>query len=135
MQRRAAVAALIAVAVPAGYAGVAGAQEGPARQTVRMDDFRFRMPSNLDAGRTRFVFRNTGEFAHNFTVVAALGGGRPFRSATIPAGRRQRKTVRLQPGAYVAICTVFNGGHLAQGMEKRFTVGTFNGETGEWEDS
>jgi plastocyanin len=97
-----------------------------------MTEFRFQMPDNLDAGSTRITFRNAGEFQHNFTVVAALGGGRAFRSATIEGGERQRKTVNLRPGAYIAICTVFNGGHLAQGMQTEFTVGEFDQESGEW---
>ena len=32
-------------------------------------------------------------------------------------------TVNLRPGSYLAVCTVFNGFHLSQGMQKRFTVG------------
>jgi hypothetical protein len=28
------------------------------------------------------------------------------------------------PGVYVIACTVLNGGHLAQGMIARFTIGT-----------
>ena len=131
MHRRAVAVAAVAVMLPAAYAGVASAQQG-GTQSIRMNEFSFRMPNNLDAGRTTIVFRNTGEFDHNFTVVAALGGGRRFRSATIEGGQRQRKTVNLRPGAYLAICTVFNGGHLAQGMQKQFTVGQFDQETGEW---
>ena len=40
--------------------------------------------------------------------------------------------MNLQAGAYVAVCTVFNGGHLAQGMEKTFTVGSFDQQKGTW---
>jgi uncharacterized cupredoxin-like copper-binding protein len=64
--------------------------------------------------------------------VRALGGGKTFKSATIQPGKQQQKTVNLRPGAYVAICTVFNGGHLAQGMEREFTVGEFDQESGQW---
>ena len=131
MHRRAVAVAALAVALPACYAGVASAaQENSA--SIRMREFRFAMPNNLDAGRTTITFRNTGEFQHNFTVVSALGGGRTFKSATVQGGAQQQKTVNLRPGAYVAVCTVFNGGHLAAGMEKRFTVGSFDQESGEW---
>ncbi|HWT26142.1 MAG TPA: hypothetical protein VN213_21725 [Solirubrobacteraceae bacterium] len=130
MHRRAVAVAAVAILVPAAFAGAASAQEDSVR--IRMTEFAFRMPDNLDAGRTRITFRNAGEFQHNFTVVSALGGGRAFRSATIEGGRTQSKTVSLRPGAYVAVCTVFNGGHLAQGMHTTFTVGEFDQESGEW---
>ena len=129
MHRRAVAAAALAVAVPVCGAGVAFAQDSA---SIRMREFRFAMPSNLDAGRTTITFRNTGQFPHNFTVVSALGGGKAFKSRTLEAGRQQRKTINLRPGAYIAICTVFNGGHLAQGMERTFTVGEFDQETGQW---
>ncbi len=135
MHRRMLVAVgVAAVAVPGAYAALAPAAEtqGANRRTVRMQDFEFRMAANLQAGRTRFTFRNTGEFPHNFTVVAALGGARKFRSTTIAPGKRQVKTVNLRPGAYVAICTVFNGGHLGQGMYRQFTVGKFDRSNGRW---
>jgi len=130
MHRRAVAAVAVAVALPAAWAGVAFAQEDSA--SIRMREFRFAMPSNLDAGRTTITFRNTGQFPHNFTVVRARGGGKTFKSATIQPGKQQQKTVNLRPGAYVAICTVFNGGHLAQGMEREFTVGEFDQESGQW---
>jgi plastocyanin len=138
MHRRAVAVAAVAVALPAGYAGIAAAQgggdraQGGDRVTIRMSEFRFRMPSNLDAGRTTIVFRNTGDFPHNFTVVSALGGARAFRSRTVQGGNRARRTLRLRPGSYVAVCTVFNGFHQARGMVKRFTVGEFDQESGEW---
>ena len=90
------------------------------------------MRSNLKAGKTAFTFRNRGQFPHNFTVVATLGGGKAFKTATIQPGKTLQKSVNLKPGAYVAVCTVFNGGHLAQGMEKTFTVGTFDQQKGTW---
>jgi plastocyanin len=94
------------------------------RQTVTMREFRFvGVPSNLRSGRTTFTFRNTGQNPHNFTVVAALGGGRSFRSATVAPGSSQRETVNLRAGTYLAICTVGNGFHLERGMLKVFTVG------------
>jgi plastocyanin len=132
MHRRAVAAAvLVATAIPATYAGIAGAQGATASQTISMKEFRFSLPSNLKAGRTRISFRNTGQFPHNFTVVSTISG-RKFKSATLDGGKRQRRTITLRPGAYVAVCTVNNGFHLSQGMEKTFTVGKFDQATRTW---
>jgi plastocyanin len=132
MHRRAVAVAAVAIALPVSYAGIAAAQTGSAAQTVRMKEFSFAMRNNLKAGRTPITFVNRGQFPHNFTVVAAIGGGKAFKTANIQPGKRLKRTVNLKPGVYVAVCTVFNGGHLAQGMEKTFTVGTFDQEKGTW---
>jgi len=132
MHRRAVAVAAVAIALPVSYAGIAAAQTGNAAQTVRMKEFSFTMRSNLKAGKTPFTFRNGGQFPHNFTVVETLGGGKAFKTATIQPGKQLQKSVNLKPGVYVAVCTVFNGGHLAQGMEKTFTVGTFDQQKGTW---
>lgn len=126
MKRRAVVLAVVAAAPAASYAGSAlgSTDQAARRQTVTMREFRFvGVPSNLSARRTTFTFRNTGQFPHNFTVVAALGGGRRFRSPTVAAGESERLTVSLRAGTYLAICTVGDGVHLQRGMLKRFTVG------------
>jgi plastocyanin len=126
MRRRAVVMAVLAAAAAAVHASSAlgGTDQAPRRQTITMREFRFvGVPSNLRSGRTTFTFRNTGQNPHNFTVVAALGGGRIFRSATVAPGNSQRKTVNLRAGTYLAICTVGNGFHLERGMLKVFTVG------------
>ena len=126
------VAALVAASV--------GNASGQGAQTARvvMDDFRFGLPNggSLPEGRTRITFVNRGEFQHNFTIVATsedATGRRAITSRTLEGGQRQRKTVNLRPGAYVAVCTVFNGGHIAQGMVTEFTVGELNRENGTWE--
>ena len=126
MKRRAVVVAVLAATPAAFYASSAlgTTDQAGRRQTIEMREFRFvGVPSNLPAGRTTFTFRNTGRNPHNFTVVAALGGGRRFRSATVDGGEAQRLTVNLRAGTYLAICTVGNGFHLQRGMLKRFTVG------------
>jgi len=136
MHRRVLVAVgVAAVSLTGGYAALAPAKETQAasrQATVRLKNFQFGMRLHFKAGKTKFTFRNTGSFPHNFTVVEALGGAKKFKSATVAPGKKQVKMVNLRPGAYVVVCTVFNGAHLAQGMYKQFTVGTFNRTTGKW---
>lgn len=142
MKRRViAVLALAAVLVVA-YAVVALARSHQASRTVshqasrtvtiRMAGnpqrgFRFTgVPRNLTAGQVTFRFRNTSAapIRHNFTVVRTFGAARPFRSATVDAGQTATRTVNVRAGTYVALCTVFNGGHAANGMLVAFQVGT-----------
>ncbi len=88
-------------------------------------NFAFRgVPKTIDAGRTTFRFRNTsqGQIRHNFRVVRNLGGGRRFASKTLAAGESESKTVNLTPGTYVALCTIGDGFHAANGMLVAFTV-------------
>jgi plastocyanin len=136
MHRRVVAVAAVAIAIPVSYAGIAAAHtQRPAQsaaQNVGLKEFAFRMRSHLKTGKTAFTFRNRGQFPHNFTVVAALGGGKAFKTANIQPGKQLQRTVNLKPGVYVAVCTVFNGGHLAQGMEKTFTFGTFDQQKGTW---
>lgn len=61
--------------------------------------------------------RNLGEFPHNFTIIR---GPRRFASATLEGGRSARVTRTPPAGAYLAICTVRDGGHMAAGMVKTF---------------
>lgn len=88
--------------------------------------------SKLKPGKTRFVFNNKGAFGHNFAIVYRSAGGSRFKSVTLDPGKKQRKTINLRAGSYVAVCTVFNGAHAAAGMIINFTVGTQNGEDGSW---
>ncbi len=88
-------------------------------------NFSFRgVPDTIDAGRTTFRFRNTsqGQIRHNFRVVRTLGGGRRFASKTLAAGESQSKTANLTAGTYVALCTIGDGFHAANGMLVAFTV-------------
>jgi uncharacterized cupredoxin-like copper-binding protein len=136
------VAAVIAVTAlltlvataPAGYGG-------PQQVTVNLSEFKiggaklrsaqFGKPSVLEPGRTTFAFRNKGEFPHNFVIVAASKGGSKFRTKEIARGKSAELTVNLKAGAYLAICTVFNGAHYAAGMVRPFTVGT-QAQDGSW---
>ena len=136
MKRRAVIPVGLAVAAAAVPAGIAVARPDQGRSVnVRMSEFRFQGPVPLSAGRTTFRIRNAGAFPHNFTVVYATPGNRKFASRTLKPGQTQRLTVRLKPGAYVAICTVGNGFHASRGMIKRFSIGKFDPTTGKWSAS
>jgi plastocyanin len=114
------------------FSGAALAAGGGASDNIRFREFRFvGVNNNYAPGSTTFNFQNVGQFDHNFTVVYTAQG-RKFKSRTLAAGGSQNLTVNLRPGSYLAVCTVFNGGHLAQGMTKRFTVGEINLQTGRW---
>jgi hypothetical protein len=111
-------AALVAAAIaaPAPNARAAGR---PVSVTLR--EFAIVLPAKLRPGLTTFVLHNRGGFPHNFT---ALYGPVRFHGGTVAPGAMTRLTVRLVPGAYLVACTILNGGHLAQGMLARFTIGS-----------
>jgi len=88
---------------------------------VTLREYAIIMPLKLKPGRTTFVLRNLGTFPHNFTTIY---GPVKFASGDVDPGRTKRLTVKLVPGVYVIACTVLNGGHLAQGMITRFTIGS-----------
>ena len=82
------------------------------------------VPKNLKAGSVKFTFRNTSpaQIKHNFTVVKTFGGAKAFTSHTVAGGKTRTATINLHKGTYVALCTVFNGGHAANGMLVAFQV-------------
>ena len=88
---------------------------------VTLRDFAIVLPTKLRPGRTTFVLRNRGSFPHNFT---AIYGPVSFHSPSVAPGRTTLVTVNLVPGAYVVVCTLLNGGHLARGMLTLFTIGS-----------
>ena len=134
MKRRAfAVLTLAAMLVGVGVLAVTALGRGDqaARSvTIRMSGnpnagFRFQgVPRNLSAGTVRFTFRNTSAapIQHNFTVVRTFGQARRFASPTVAPGQSATRTINLRAGTYVALCTVFNGGHAANGMLVAFQV-------------
>jgi uncharacterized cupredoxin-like copper-binding protein len=135
MKRRAfAVLALAALLVGAFAATAAFGRGDQASRsvTIRMGGspttgFKFQgVPKNnqLSAGTVRFTYRNTstGQIQHNFTVVRTYGQARRFASPTLAPGRSASRNVNLRAGTYVALCTVFNGGHAANGMLVAFQV-------------
>jgi hypothetical protein len=132
MRRRAfAVLALAAMLVGVLAVTAFGRGDQASRSvTIRMggspnSGFFFRgVPRDLSAGTVRFTFRNTstGQIQHNFTVVRTFGQARRFASPTVAAGQSATRSVNLRAGTYVALCTVFNGGHAANGMLVAFRV-------------
>jgi uncharacterized cupredoxin-like copper-binding protein len=80
-------------------------------------------------GKYTFRLANRGKFPHNFVVVQ---GPVRFGTATVQPGKTATKAVTLKPGAYLAICTIREGGHMAGGMVRVFTVGKQNQTTGTW---
>jgi hypothetical protein len=120
------------------------ATKGKALQKVpvRMSEFAFQgaalkaanfgEASKLKPGKTRFVFNNKGMFPHNFTIIYLSDGATQFNSATLNGGKKQRRTINLKTGSYLAVCTVGNGAHSAAGMFINFTVGAQDGETFQW---
>jgi hypothetical protein len=111
---------------------LAGRGEEGKRVDVTLRDFRFVGPSKVQAGPTEFYFANKGKVPHNYTIIYTSTGATKFKSQTIQPGKTQELEVNLKPGSYLAICTVFNGFHVAQGMVRRFTVGTIDFKTGKW---
>lgn len=114
---------------------------GPQQVAVDLSDFKiagaklrsaqFGKPSALEPGRTTVTVRNRGTFPHNFVIVAASKGASKFRTNEIAKGKSAELTLNLKAGAYLAVCTVFNGAHFASGMVKPFTVGT-QAQDGSW---
>ena len=91
----------------------------------------FGKPSVRKPGQTAFTIRNKGQFPHNFTIIRTSKGGTKFATKDIAPGKSAKLTVDLKPGAYIAVCTVFNGFHYSQGMVRPFTVGT-QAQDGSW---
>jgi plastocyanin len=111
----------------------AGATQAANTLNVRLDEFDFGQKTRIaSGGRTTVRLWNAGRNPHNWTIVA--GPTRPV-SQTLNRNGRQEISLDLRPGAYMVICTVGNGNHLAQGMYRQFTVGTRNQETGQWENA
>jgi plastocyanin len=115
--------------------GGSSAQEATQSQasrnvSIRLAEFDIggttRLPSG---GQYTFRFWNAGSFPHNFVVLA---GPTRFTSQTLQRNGTQNLGVNLRPGAYLAVCTVREGGHMNNGMVHTFTVGTQDAQTGEW---
>jgi uncharacterized cupredoxin-like copper-binding protein len=146
MRKRVALTSILAVAVAAAVAVPlvsAAISHRAAKQaaTVKLKEYTFvssqlakptfGKPSKLEPGSTTFTFTNTGKFPHDFTILSATAGAPKFKSGTIAPGKSETITVDLKPGAYLAVCTQFNGFHYASGMVKSFAVGQVN-QKGKW---
>jgi uncharacterized cupredoxin-like copper-binding protein len=145
MRKRVALASMLAAAIAAAVfvpLTTAGHRLA-AKQTVSvtLKEYAFISPqlrkptfgkrSNLVSGPTTFTFKNVGKFPHDFTIVLATAGAPKFGSGMIQPGKSKALTVNLKPGAYLAVCTQFNGFHWASGMMKAFSVGQIN-QQGKW---
>ncbi len=126
--RRAALAAAMAL-VLAGIASGVAARAPIQRVSVTLRDFAIVLPARLRPGRTTFLISNRGHYPHNFS---AIWGPVSFTSETVAPGRRTRLTVTLVPGAYVTACTLLDGGHIARGMVRVFTVGSRSPGSARW---
>ncbi len=122
-----AVGGTLAVAI----ASSSSAQTGGAQTaSYRMAEFDFGGTTRIaSSGQTTLRLWNAGRFPHNFTIVS---GPTKVTSRTLNPNQTQNLSADLKPGAYMAICTVRDGGHMRDGMHIVFTVGTQNPTTGEW---
>jgi len=144
MRKRVALTSILAVAVGVAVAvPLVASAGGRAAQTasVKLQEYAFvssqlskpvfGKPSKLAPGSTTFTFTNSGKFPHDFTVISASPGAPKFKTGTIAPGQTKTLTVNLKPGAYLAVCTQFNGFHYASGMVRSFAVGQITGK-GKW---
>ncbi len=128
---RGAGALIVALAaVCAGATPAAGERGAPQLVRVTLREYTIGVPARLKPGPTTFVIRNVGRYPHNFT---AIFGPIRFASATVGPGQTTRLEVKLVPGAYVAACTVLDGGHIAKGMIRVFTIGSRAPGSGVWQ--
>ena len=115
--------------VISGSSAQQGGGGGQQTMSIRMSEFNFGTTTRLQPGRVSIRVWNAGRNPHNFTIIE---GPRKFASQTLQRNQTQNFEATLTPGAYLAICTVRNGGHMVNGMVITFNVGTQNQQTGEW---
>src|SRR4051812_28057670 len=126
-----AVAAVLVFAI-AGSSAKPSAHKAQATHTVnyRLSEFNIGGPTKLQAGQTTLKFWDAGKFQHNFTIVA---GPSTFGTKTFNPNETGTLSQDLKPGAYLAVCTVRNGGDMAPGMNPSFQAGTPGPATGQWD--
>ena len=124
-----AVVALLVFAIGGSSAMTARTAQAAKTYNYRLSEFNIGGPTRLQAGQTTLKFWNAGRFQHNFTVVA---GPDTFGTKTFNPNETGSLSRNLKPGAYLAICTVRDGGHMASGMVLSFTVGSQDQQTGQW---
>lgn len=129
MRRRLVLLAALAAATAIAPASVAPAPGPAQRVAVTLKEFTIGVPLKLKPGWTTFLIRNRGQYPHNFV---AIWGPVRFAGKTIGPGETTRLTVDLVPGAYVAACTVLDGGHIARGMVRIFTIGSRSPGSASW---
>lgn len=87
---------------------------------VTLDEYRI-VPQTVEvqAGRMKFVVRNTGRLTHNLVVQEPEGlDGRPLNIAKVdtmqPGQTASPIKVTLSPGEYRLVCTIANHDDLGQ---------------------
>lgn len=118
--------------------GQAGAQPGPAKLTVTMDEWNVKLSqSSVPAGQVTFVLKNTGKLVHELAILKTdLAHDKiPVRptDATkveesgmigeiegVDSGQTKEEIFDLTPGTYVLICN--EEAHYQAGMHIAFTV-------------
>ena len=104
--------------------GAERAPLGPADHEVRLVDYGFELPDELDGGATLAITNASTAEVHEMVVarlgdgdtvddvLAALHAGRPLPAEAvggmqaIPPGATQRLQLDLEPGRYVVVCAV-----------------------------
>jgi uncharacterized cupredoxin-like copper-binding protein/uncharacterized membrane protein YkgB len=74
-------------------------------------------PAPISAGSITFVVKNEGHTPHDFAITI---DGVLRKTSMIDPGKTASLSVKLQPGTYTYVCTVW--GHAMQGMRGTFTV-------------
>lgn len=91
-----------------------------AAQTIRVNelDGRISLSARPRSGAVRFVVRNSGDDAHDFSL---RGGGRRWKTRVLIPGRAATLTVTLKKGVrYTYWCTVSD--HAEEGMRGTFVA-------------
>jgi len=85
---------------------------------VKVNERGVQMQTNLPAGKTAFVVRNTGKQAHNFEIE----GNAMEKSfwVSLPPNETKTMQVELKPGTYEADCRV--KGHEGKEAKTRLVV-------------
>jgi hypothetical protein len=115
------VAVFAVVAALSGSSTGAAAPRNPGRMQISSQEFTLTASRHvLVAGPAIIELYNLGQDAHDL-VIQRVGAAEPTaRYEAIETGGVVDKRVMLQPGRYVAYCSL--PGHRALGMQTTFTV-------------
>lgn len=129
---------LAAAMLLASACGQAGAQSGPSKITVTMDEWTVKLSqTSIPAGKVTFALKNSGKLMHELVIlktdlapdkiptrpedatkVQELGSVGEI--ADVEAGKTKEDAFDLTPGNYVLICN--EESHYGSGMHIPFTV-------------
>ena len=129
---------LAAAMLLASACGQAGAQNGPAKLTVTMDEWNVKLsPASVTAGEVTFILKNTGKLVHELAILKTdLAHDKiPVRPTDakkvqepgiigeiedVDPGQTKEQIFDLTPGRYVLICNYES--HYQAGMHVAFAV-------------